>query len=77
MTVTLARGAGIAGGGIIRDFGLQLSGNANIAYALVFGSAAIGLAVAAWCLNRIHADAFKQIVADEVDTAAILVGSMD
>jgi MFS transporter, BCD family, chlorophyll transporter len=77
MIVTLARGGGIASGGLVRDLGLQLSGHANVGYALVFGSAAIGLIVAAWCLHHIHANELRQIQPEDVDAAAILAGSMD
>ncbi|MDQ7035372.1 MAG: PucC family protein [Anaerolineae bacterium] len=77
MAVTLARGGGITGGGIVRDVGLQLSGSPHIAYALVFGSGTIGLLIAGWCLNHIHINEFKETAAHESNTSAILAGSMD
>jgi BCD family chlorophyll transporter-like MFS transporter len=75
MAVTLARGGGITGGGIVRDMGLQLSGSSNIAYALVFGGAALGLVVAAWCLSRIHVENYKETEIPTVE--AVFAGSMD
>jgi BCD family chlorophyll transporter-like MFS transporter len=75
MAVTLARGGGITGGGIVRDVGLQISGSPTIAYALVFGGAALGLIVALWCLNRIQGDT---LVSPAVtDSEAVLAASMD
>jgi len=78
MCVTLARGGGITGGGIVRDAGLFFSDSFAVSYALVFGGAFIGLIVALWCLNSIHVDAYKTSQMSESEqTATVLSGAMD
>lgn len=78
MCVTLARGGGITSGGIVRDLGLDVSGNFAISYALVFAAAFAGLIVAYFCLNNIHVETYKSIEppAGE-DPATLLAASMD
>lgn len=76
MAVTLARGAGVSTGGIIRDLGLNLGEHA-VAYGLAFGIGAIGLAVATYCLNSIHIEDYQSQYVDGERTTAVLAGSMD
>lgn len=52
LTVTFARGFGVAGGGILRDLALQLSGDHTIAYGTVFVAGCLGLAFALLALRR-------------------------
>jgi BCD family chlorophyll transporter-like MFS transporter len=49
----VARGAGIAAGGGIRDLALALSGSFNVAYATVFAVESLGLFAAIWLLLRV------------------------
>lgn len=78
MCVTLARGGGIAEGGIVRDIGLFVSDSHSISYALVFGGAFIGLLVALRCLNSIQVNAYKTSqISESEKMAAVLAGAMD
>lgn len=77
MCVTLARGGGITTGGIVRDVGLDVTGNHAIAYALVFGGAFIGLVIAYICLNNIHVDDYEDEQSESKKTTTILAGGMD
>ena len=52
LTVTFARGFGVAGGGILRDLALQLSGDHTVAYGTVFVIGCLGLAFAWLALRR-------------------------
>ncbi len=52
LTVTFARGFGVAGGGILRDLALQLSGEHTVAYGTVFVAGCLGLALALLALRR-------------------------
>ncbi|NWF69992.1 MAG: BCD family MFS transporter [Chloroflexi bacterium] len=60
LVVTVARGIGVSGGGIVRDFGLWLSGNEALAYGGVFLLGAIGLGVALWSLRQVSVKAFQE-----------------
>src|SRR5690606_34428659 len=48
LVVTFGRGLGVSSGGIIRDIGLQLTGNLQVAYGAVFVLEVAGLLVALW-----------------------------
>ncbi len=52
LAVTFARGFGVAGGGIMRDLALQLSGDHAVAYGTVFVAGCLGLALALLALRR-------------------------
>ena len=52
LTVTFARGFGVAGGGILRDLALQISGDHSVAYGTVFIAGCLGLTVAMLVLQR-------------------------
>ena len=54
----VARGAGIAMGGIVRDVGMALSGEAHLAYALLFAIEALGVLASVWLLARVGVDRF-------------------
>ena len=79
MSVTLSRGGGITFGGIARDVGVWLSGgNMAIAYGIVFGCAAIGLAVALYSLSQVNVDQYKDQHDDALnDVETVLAGSLD
>jgi BCD family chlorophyll transporter-like MFS transporter len=74
MMVTLARGGGVATGGIVRDLGLELSGSMPIAYGAVFAIGTLGLLAALWALHQVNVKEFKKEAAP-VD--AVLAGAMD
>ncbi len=76
LVVTLARGAGVSGGGILRDLFLSTPFGANdhgIAYGLVFLIGTIGLVVTFWALTQI-----KLTVKEETkDAEQVFVGALD
>ena len=76
MAVTLARGGGVATGGIFRDAVLSVSGDFSVTYGVVFLVGAIGLAISALCLLRVNLARFKSDAAQS-DVATIFVGAMD
>ena len=57
LVVTLARGAGVSGGGILRDLALALGAASPSAYAAVFLVEVCGLALALFALTRVGARA--------------------
>jgi BCD family chlorophyll transporter-like MFS transporter len=59
LVVTLARGIGVSGGGILRDVFLALTGSMNLAYGIAFGIGALGLALSLWALTRVQAKQFR------------------
>ncbi len=73
--VTLARGAGVAGGGIVRDLMLALSGEHAAAYGAVFCLGLVGLSVA-WLALRYVRD-YREDVHSEAELAAILSNALD
>ncbi|MDX2141350.1 MAG: BCD family MFS transporter [Chloroflexota bacterium] len=79
LVVTLARGSGVAGGGILRDIGYQISGTYTASYGAVFLIGAIGLGVALWALSQVNVRAYKAEaqIEETRDTAKILAGAMD
>lgn len=76
LTVTLARGIGVSGGGIVRDLVLQLSGNLPLSYGVVFVLEVIGLSVSLWMLSRVNVKEFKDS-AQPVDAEKVFAGAMD
>lgn len=55
LVVTLARGVGVSGGGILRDAAVKLVGDFPVSYGLVFAAGAAGLGAALWALSRVRA----------------------
>ena len=55
LVVTLARGAGVSGGGILRDLALLAGNDLQLAYAAVFFIEVAGLALALYALGRVGA----------------------
>ena len=78
LVVTFGRGLGVSSGGIIRDIGLQLTGDMQLAYGAVFVLEVVGLLVALWMLRRVRVDEFKagQDI-EQPEAAAVLAGAMD
>ena len=71
LCVTFARGAGVAGGGVIRDVILALSGEHAVAYGAVFGCGLIGLLIS-WLALR-----FVKSVGAEAELSTLLSGALD
>jgi BCD family chlorophyll transporter-like MFS transporter len=76
LVVTVARGLGVGGGGILHDVGFVLTGNEPLAYGMVFVLGAVGLGVSLWALRRVGANPTVR-EAQPRDTATVLAGSMD
>jgi BCD family chlorophyll transporter-like MFS transporter len=74
LAVTLARGAGVSSGGIIRDIMLQLTGNLQVAYGSVFILEVIGLSVALFALSRIKVKTFSP---EPAEADKVFAGAMD
>ncbi len=76
MSVTLARGFGVASGGIFRDAILAVSGDFAVTYGMVFLIGTVGLIVSGVCLRRVNMNRFKRDTSPN-DTATIFAGAMD
>jgi MFS transporter, BCD family, chlorophyll transporter len=76
LVVTIARGLGVSGGGIVRDVALQLTGDLRLSYGIIFVLGTLGLLLAFWTLRHINVEAFKSEQPTN-DTATILAGAMD
>ena len=59
LSVTFARGIGVAGGGILRDVALHFSGEFTVAYGVVFGLGFLGLLFALYALSRANLREFR------------------
>ncbi len=78
LVVTLARGVGVSGGGVMLDIGRALTGNPAIAYGAVFAIGAVGLGVSLAALRRINVKTFAQTHGSVESTPqAVLASSMD
>jgi len=79
LVVTLARGLGVSGGGVLLDLGRGfLGGNDALAYGAIFAIGGVGLAVSLYALLQINVKVFKQTFGTvEVTPKAILGTSMD
>jgi BCD family chlorophyll transporter-like MFS transporter len=75
LTVTLARGLGVSGGGIVRDLVLQASGNLALSYGAVFILEVIGLSISLWMLSRVNVKQFKS--ESEMPVEKVFAGAMD
>jgi BCD family chlorophyll transporter-like MFS transporter len=76
LVVTLARGIGVSGGGIVRDVALSISGNLQIAYGVVFAAGVIGLVIALYALWQANIKAYKA-QQTQAQAEAIFAGAMD
>ena len=77
LCVTFARGAGVAGGGIVRDVMLNLSGQHTIAYGAVFCCGIIGLLVAWMALRCVKPRDYAPQTDQGMDLAAVFSKSLD
>lgn len=77
LCVTLARGAGVAGGGVVRDLALILSGDHAIAYGLVFCCGFFGMLIALIVLWRVGQTDQTQSTCSDAELATVLSHSME
>ena len=77
LCVTLARGGGVAGGGIARDLVLALTGEHTVAYGAVFCLGLIGLLVSWLALRQVRLRDFKRDITAGSNLATALSHSMD
>lgn len=77
LTVTFARGLGVAGGGAVRDAALGLSGQFSVAYGVVFILGFIGLLVAWLALRRVSLADYQSDAKQDAELAAALANAMD
>ena len=77
LCVTLARGAGVAGGGIVRDLALILSGEHAIAYGAVFCCGFVGLLIAFVALRQVKQNDGAAAVRTDAELAKALSHSME
>lgn len=75
--VTLARGAGVAGGGIVRDLMLGLSNEHAIAYGAVFCIGLVGLLLSLFALRQVRLRDLRRDALSDFDLAAALSQAMD
>ncbi len=77
LCVTFARGGGVAGGGIVRDLILSLSGEHTTAYGVVFCCGIVGLALALVALWQVKISKGWDSSRSDAELAATLAHSMD
>lgn len=77
LCVTFARGAGVAGGGIVRDIVLGLSGEYAFAYGAVFCCGFVGLLFALYALYQVEHAEQRPEFRSEAELAAVLSHSLD
>lgn len=75
LVVTLARGMGVAGGGILRDLGLAVSGSLPVAYGVVFALGVVGLGVSLWALRQVKVEAIS--AEQSASAEAVLAAALD
>jgi len=71
----IARGLGIASGGLIRDLALGVAGEAGTAYAVLFATEGLGLFFCIWLLLRVDVPAFA--AEHRLPTSEVLAGAGD
>ena len=76
LSVTFARGFGVAGGGIVRDVVLNISDSHTTAYGAVFVLGFAGLALSWLALRRVRLAEFDTELKDD-ELAEVLAGTMD
>ena len=77
LCVTLARGAGVAGGGITRDLALLISGEHAIAYGSVFCFGVVGLLIAYLALRQVKGASQASSARTDAEIATMLSHSME
>ena len=76
LVVTMSRGIGVSGGGMVRDLLLQVTGSYSSAYGAAFALGAVGLLVSIWALSRVNVKSFKA-EQGTTDAAAVFAAGMD
>ncbi len=74
LSVTFARGFGVAGGGILRDLALRLSGDHSVAYGTVFVAGCLGLTFALLALRRAN---LRDFALRRPDPQVLFAGALD
>ncbi|MDX1995401.1 MAG: BCD family MFS transporter [bacterium] len=74
LVVTLARGTGVSGGGIVHDAVDLIARNPNLSYGAVFVVGAIGLSAALWALGRVNT---REVEAPPAEAEKVFAGAMD
>ena len=77
LCVTFARGAGVAGGGIVRDLMLLLTGAHAVSYGAVFCLGTVGLLVAWVALRQVKPGESRAESRNDTEVAALLSNAMD
>ena len=77
LVVTMARGIGVSGGGILRDLMLGLTGDLSVSYGIVFALGAVGLVVALWMLYHVKVGQHKATTDQPAEAQTIFAGAMD
>lgn len=78
LVVTLSRGIGVSGGGIVRDLSLSLTADFATSYGLVFALGAVGLGLALWTLSRVNVKDFQvENGVEETSAEKVLAAAMD
>jgi len=80
LVVTLARGGGVSGGGVLRDLGIGLFGDPALVYGMAFTIGAGGLVAALVMLSRVKVKVFKAETAEKpapIKSETAFVGGLD
>lgn len=77
LCVTLARGMGVTGGGIVRDLALLVSGEHAIAYGSVFCCGFLGLLIAYFALRQVKHNFQESCARSDAELATVLSHSME
>jgi MFS transporter, BCD family, chlorophyll transporter len=78
MVVTISRGIGVSGSGVVRDVLLSVTGNLALSYGLVFVACVSGLLVSLWMLRGVNVTEFQaEQGTTPADTATVLATAMD
>ncbi len=75
--VTISRGAGVAGGGVIRDLALFASGDHALAYGAVFCCGIAGLLASWLALRRVNAGDDRADLSDDETGTAVFAQALD
>ncbi len=75
--VTIARGVGVAGGGVLLEIGKGFSGEYAPAYGIVFVVGLLGILCSAWSLHRVKRESFRSNFVPGDRVAGMLSLSLD
>jgi BCD family chlorophyll transporter-like MFS transporter len=77
LVVTMSRGIGVSGGGIVRDLMLRLTGDLSVSYGIVFAVGAVGLVIALWTLHHVKVGQYQETADQPAEAQSIFAGAMD